>query len=283
MSFELENFDTETKKINSWNLTYRQKVNILYPANLRELKNVIKYFKKKGETFAIRTGECSYDSKSISLNENSAIISLKKFNKILQVNKKKKFVSVESGTKISDIIYFLKRENLTLYSVPGGEHISVGGAISANVIGKDSTKAFASFGDSIKYLKVISYAGIVKKLNNHSRDFYNYFGSFGMFGIILEAKIKTKKIISNNLLLETKILENIKQIKNELEKKTEYKYIQVDPFFRKDNFAVVFKGNYVKNYENKYKRKNLKTNFLEIFFFRISSFFMNTVSWKIFL
>ena len=92
MPFELKNFDSETKKINSWNLTYRQKVNIVYPENLRELKNVIKYFKKTDETFAIKTGECSYDSKSISLNKNSAIISLKKFNKILQVDKRGKFI-----------------------------------------------------------------------------------------------------------------------------------------------------------------------------------------------
>ena len=42
MSLELQNFDTETKKINSWNLTYTQKVNILYPGNLRELKKNIK-------------------------------------------------------------------------------------------------------------------------------------------------------------------------------------------------------------------------------------------------
>ena len=151
-------------------------------------------------------------------------------------------MSVESGAKISDIIYFLKRKNLTLYSVPGGEHVSIGGAISANVIGKDSTKLFASFGDSIKYLKIISYSGKIKKLSNNSKEFYKYIGSFGMFGIILEAKIKTKKIMSNNLLLETKILKNIKEVDNELKKKDEYKYIQIDPFFRKNLFAAVFKS-----------------------------------------
>ena len=63
------------------------------------------------------------------------------------------------------------------------------------MIGKDSTKLVASFGDSIKYLKIITYTGKIKELTNNSREFYKYIGSFGMFGIILEAKIKTKKII----------------------------------------------------------------------------------------
>ena len=44
-----------------------------------------------------------------------------------------------------------------------------------------------------------------------------------MFGIILEAKIKTKKIISNNLLLESKVLNNIKEVDSELKKNDEYK------------------------------------------------------------
>ena len=36
----------------------------------------------------------------------------------------------------------------------------------------------------------------------------------------------------------SKQLENIKEIKAELGKKAEYKYIQIDPFFRKKNFGI---------------------------------------------
>ena len=277
----LANIETEYKLIRSWNLTYHQKANIFYPSNIKQLKNIIISLRKKNKTFTIRTGECSYDSKSIPSDENCIIVSLKKLNKIIEVNKKN-ILSVESGAKISDIIYFLKRKNLTLYSIPGGEHVSIGGAISANVIGKDSSKLFAAFGDSIKYLKIISYSGKIKELSNTSKDFYKYIGSFGMFGIILKAKIKTKKIISNNLLLTTKILKNIKEVDNELKKKDEYKYIQIDPFFRKNSFAAAFKANYVKKFENNYKNTNLKKSVLEVIFFKISSFFINSITWKFF-
>ena len=103
-----------------------------------------------------------------------------------------------------------------------------------------------------------------------------------MFGIILEAKIKAKKIKSNNLLIETKVLKNITEIKKELKKSNEYKYVQIDPFFRKRNFAVIIKGDYSDNFKDTYKRKNLKANFFEIFLFKISSFFINFITWKIF-
>jgi len=75
MSLELQNFDTEVKNINSWNLTYRQKAQIIYPANIKELQSIIKFCKKKAKTITIRTGKCSYDSKSIPPNENCIIIS----------------------------------------------------------------------------------------------------------------------------------------------------------------------------------------------------------------
>ena len=46
MSDTLKNFDIEVKKINSWNLTYSQKATIIYPANLKELKKIIKILTK---------------------------------------------------------------------------------------------------------------------------------------------------------------------------------------------------------------------------------------------
>ena len=106
MHAELKNFDTKVKKINSWNLTYHQKVLVVYPLNLNELKDIIKILKKKKKTFIIKTGECSYDSKSILFDEDGVVISLKNFNKIIKLNKKKEIVSVESGAKISDVIYY---------------------------------------------------------------------------------------------------------------------------------------------------------------------------------
>ena len=41
--------------------------------------------------------------------------------------------------RYSDRVKELKDKNYTIYSIPGGEFVSVGGAVSANVIGKDSS------------------------------------------------------------------------------------------------------------------------------------------------
>ena len=183
---------------------------------------------------------------------------------------------------ISNVINTLKHKNLTLYSVPGGEHISIGGAISANVIGKDSSKKISSFGDSVDALKVLNKNGIIKKINKKSKNLNQYIGSFGMLGIITQVKLKVKKIQSPNLELTTKILNSLSEIKKELNKKADYKYIQIDPFFRKQNFSIVFNAVFTKNSKNLYKNINFKSYFLEKIIFRISSLFINSFTWKIF-
>ena len=277
-----DQFDTKFGLVNSWNNTYKKKAIIIYPSNLDNLKKLINKIKNEKKKFVIKTGKCSYDSKSINPDDKTFVISLKKFNKIISINEKKKFIIVQSGAMISNVINTLKHKNLTLYSVPGGEHISIGGAISANVIGKDSSKKISSFGDSVDTLKVLNKNGIIKKINKKSKKLNQYIGSFGMLGIITQVKLKVKKIQSPNLELTTKILNSLSKIKKELNKKADYKYIQIDPFFRKQNFSVVFSAVFTKNSKNLYKNINFKSYFLEKVIFRISSLFINSFTWKMF-
>ena len=281
MSIETD-FKSEFIFINSWNNTYRKKVNVIYPKNLNDLKKLLKKIKKDKKKFIIRTGACSYDSKSISSDDETYVISLKRFNKIIKTNKKKKFIIVQSGAIIANIVNVLKYKNLTLHSVPGGEHISVGGAISANAIGKDSSMQIPSFGDAIEEIEILTEKNTPKKLKKNSKEFNKYIGAFGLSGIIIQAKIKIKKIKSKNIELNSKILKNLAEIKKELDKKSDYKYVQIDPFFRKENFSVIFNANFSKIQNNLYKNINLKSYFFEKMLFRISSLFINFFTWKLF-
>tara|TARA_Y100000590_G_scaffold65118_1_gene70322 strand:+ start:11544 stop:12860 length:1317 start_codon:yes stop_codon:yes gene_type:complete len=277
-----ELFDLQVKNIRSWNNTYSKKAKTLYPKNVFDLKKIMNFLKKEKKNYIIKTGECSYDGKSITENFNTYVISLKKLDKVIKINKKRGIVSVQSGAIISDIIKLLKGDNLTLFSVPGGERISVGGAISANAIGKDSSKTIGSFGDSIESLCVLSEKNEIIKLRKNSKKLKYYIGSFGLSGIILEAELKTKKMKSPNLLLKSRILNDMFEVENELKKVSDYKYIQLDPFFRKKNFAIVFSANST-NHSNKiYQFINLKKYFYEKMFFKLSSYFINFFTWRIF-
>ena len=68
--------------ISSWNKTYQNKAKVFYPRKLNDIKKFIKKIKLEGKKYIIKTGECSYDSKSINPNFETYVISLKNFIKI---------------------------------------------------------------------------------------------------------------------------------------------------------------------------------------------------------
>ena len=270
------------EKISSWNNTLSSRAKVYYPENIEELKIILSKIRKNKKKYIIKTGGCSYDSKSINPNFDTYVISMKKFNKLIKINKKKGSIYVQAGTLVCDIIKKIKQFNYSLHSVPGGEKISVGGAISANVIGKDSNSKIAAFGDTILKLVVLDSKNRILKISSKNKSFRNYIGSFGTSGIILECEIKLKKIISNNLVLKSKILKNLNEVKKDLKLISDYKYIQIDPFFREKNFAISFFSNYLNLNKNLYKNISLKSMILEKLFFKFSGYFINNFTWRIF-
>lgn len=277
---QLKNFSSSKQLINSWNNTISKQAIIIYPKNILELKKLLIILKKKKAKYLIRTGSCSYDSKSINPDLKTYVISLKKINKIIKINYKKRTLQVEAGALISDVVLTLKEKKFTLFSVPGGENISIGGAISANTIGKDSSPQISSFGDAVVSLKIITSIGQVKIIKND--NILKYIGAFGMEGIILSAEIKIRKIESSNLFASSKILKSFNEIKIELEKNYDYHYIQVDPFFRHEHLAISFKGKIINENKKNYKNINLKSNNFEKFVFKFFGLFINSLTWKFF-
>ena len=83
---EFKNIQSKLETINSWNNTLAAKAKIVYPKNISDLKFLLKKLKKNKVNYLIRTGACSYDGKSISPNLNTLVISLKHFNKILNID-----------------------------------------------------------------------------------------------------------------------------------------------------------------------------------------------------
>ena len=276
-------FLTVTNSIEPWNRTYYQaKAKFFYPKNLNELLNFRKFLKVSNSKYSVKTGNCSYDSKSMPTNQNSFVISLSNFNKVIKIDKLKHTVLVQSGIKISDLVKTLKENKYKIFCVPGGEKISLGGAISANAIGKDSNSSYGSFGDNVLSLKVLTENNKVINLSKSSKKLKNLIGGFGMNGLILEAKLKIKRIKSENVDLCISQFSNIKELIKNLNNKSEYNYAQLDPFFREQNFGVIFSANTSEKKENYFKTINLNYNFFEKFFFKISTIFINPFSWKMF-
>jgi len=268
-----------TGKISPWNRNLKIKVKVFYPKNIKNLTEIIKLCKKQGRKYLIRTGNCSYDGKSLPNMDDDYVISLKNFNKIIKINKKSSTIILQTGVIISDFLKKMKNKNISLYSIPGGSGISIGGAISANAIGKDSNKTIGSFGDTVCKLTILNEKGKLKRISK-KKEVNNYVGAFGMNGIIIDAEIKFKKILSQNVLLKTKKLYNFDQIWNAFNDNIEYQFVQVDPLLRKKNFAILFNAFSIKEKKNLFKETNASI-FLTLTV-KLASFFMSDYLWGLF-
>ncbi|MDA9625034.1 hypothetical protein N9S55_01480, partial [Candidatus Pelagibacter bacterium] len=80
-----DNIERKTSIISSWNNTYSKQAITLFPRNIKEIRIIFNKLKNEKKHFLIKTGNCSYDSKSINSDQNSILVSLKKFNKINKV------------------------------------------------------------------------------------------------------------------------------------------------------------------------------------------------------
>ena len=78
----------------SWNRTHIKKAKTVYPENITQLKSILRQIKFKSENYLIKTGDCSYDNKSIISNDKTWVISLIKLNRIMKIDNKKKLLFV---------------------------------------------------------------------------------------------------------------------------------------------------------------------------------------------
>ena len=117
-------------KLNSFDKSFSSDVFLKKPEKYREIEQFCK------ETKNIITMGSNYSYAPLSLSTDSLVLDIKKFNRILYFDKKKKEITVEGGTKIYELLNFTLNYNLWIPQLPGYPYISLGGAVATNAHGK---------------------------------------------------------------------------------------------------------------------------------------------------
>ena len=156
-------------------------------------------------------GEGNSSKEILTSNRKSKKIFSHKIKKKFILNKKKRTLEVSSSYLISEINKKLGKQNLE-FPIRAGADISIGGAISSNVHGKDSFKIGNIYHNllSIK-LKLINNK--ILEIDKKSNLFNFIVSGYGLIGIILSAKfrLKDKKKFAHNIYF--KIQNKIEWIK----------------------------------------------------------------------
>jgi len=171
-------------------------------------------------------GRCYGDS---SLGQN--IFETSRLNKFLSFDKSNGILHCQSGVLLSEILEVIVPQGYFLPVTPGTKFITVGGAIGADVHGKNH-HVEGCFSDHVLFLDIITADGHLVRCSQteNAHLFWETCGGMGLSGIVISAAIKLKEI--HNSYIDQKIIKagNLKEIMQlfEAHKESPYSVAWID-------------------------------------------------------
>ena len=125
---------------------------IFFPKNNKDIFKIIDFAKKNNnKILPIGSGLSWFDT---IFNTNNIVIDLVNYKKIFEFNRNKGELLISSQFRIKHIIDKLNKYGWSLYSIPGGDEVTIGGCIGNDVHGKDSFK-YGNFSQNIIELELV--------------------------------------------------------------------------------------------------------------------------------
>ena len=182
-------------------------------------------------------------------------------------------VSVGAGVKIRELLKVIIPKGYILPVLPGSSKVTIGGAIAADVHGKNHYK-YGSFGNHVTKLNIIDGKGIIHELEPKSglneelnEFFWATIGGMGLTGIILKATISLRKIETMFMKVDTykfDDLDSLMEFMKSNDKKYSYSVAWIDSLHKKSRGVLTFGEHALKedlnkrdSYSSSYDSKNI--------------------------
>lgn len=182
-------------KIFSWGYGYSADVFLLKPNSIDEIVEILHFAHQTQTQVICKGGANSFGN--VFLLQNQIVLDLTAFSAIKKFDATRGVVVVEGNALIREILTLIMPSGWFLHGVSGSIDNTVGGAIAANVHGKDSW-AKGNFGSTIVAMKLLTPKGEIIDLSEsqNSPIFYAVIGGLGLLGIILEVTFRLHPIQS---------------------------------------------------------------------------------------
>jgi len=156
---------------------------------------------------------------------HQTIFSTLKLNKLLAFDATHGFLECQAGTLLSDILDFIVPRGFFLPVTPGTKFITVGGAIAANVHGKNHHSE-GCFSRHLISFRIVNGAGEVIECSREKNAiiFWNTVGGMGLTGVIIDARFSLKRIETAFIRQESIKAKNLQEIMQLFEASKDWTY-----------------------------------------------------------
>ncbi len=175
---------------------------------------------KPGKVIGYGNGR-SYGDASLQ----NRVLLTRRFNKFLSFNEATGELRCQAGVLLSEILDVFVPRGWFLPVTPGTKQITVGGAIAADVHGKNH-HVDGSFGQHILSMDVMRNDGsIITCSQTMNAEFFKVtVGGMGLSGMILNASFRLRKITSAYIMQETVRTANLEEIMDCFEASSDWTY-----------------------------------------------------------
>jgi FAD/FMN-containing dehydrogenase len=183
-------------------------------------KRLHEIFNETDELIARGLGRCYGDS---SLGRN--IATPVGFDRIIAFDEKSGSVTCEAGISLGDLLEIFVPRGWFLPVTPGTKFVTLGGAIAADVHGKNHHKA-GNISRHVASMELMLADGSVAACSPDENEelFHATSGGMGLTGVILRATLTLKKIESAYIRQETVKAKNLEELMELFEASSDFTY-----------------------------------------------------------
>ncbi|QRG70278.1 FAD-binding protein [Brevibacillus choshinensis] len=214
--------------LSGWGNFPKQTGHVYRPEKYKDLQDILRL--RSQSNFISRGAGRSYGDNA--LNDQNGVILHTRLNRFLSFDEQTQVLECEAGVTFGEIIeYFLPHGYLPPVT-PGTKYVTVGGAISNEVHGKNHHQD-GSFSNHILDFQLLVASGefLTCSRSENQELFWATVGGIGLTGIILSARIKLMRVESAYLEVDYKKTSNLDEtivLLNEMNGKYQYSVAWID-------------------------------------------------------
>lgn len=177
------------------------------PSTIGGVRDVFDIARRLGMTIAIKGAGNSYGD--AFQNSENIVLDLTRFNRVLSWDPESGVIKCEPGVTIRDLWRYTIDDGWWPPVVSGTSHVTVGGALAANIHGKNNFKS-GPIGEHVLRFELMLPTGetfTCSRLEN-ADIFHAAIGGFGLLGVIVSAELQLKKLNSGLLAVRAASVKN---------------------------------------------------------------------------
>lgn len=180
---------------------------VFRPSTVEGVLEAIEAARRARRTLALKGGGNSYGD--AFLNREQVVLDLSRMRRILSWDPRAGVLRCEPGVTIEDVWRYTLEDGWWMPVVSGTSRVTLGGAVSANIHGKNNFKA-GTIGEHVREFTLLTANGEQRTISSldGSDLFYAAIGGFGALGVITSIELQMKRVHSGMLEVEAHAARN---------------------------------------------------------------------------